>query len=174
VISPSLDYLETAYREARIGRVPRRPYVIGHFQSITDPGLAPPGKHTMTLYGDWVPYQPAEGPWTPERKRAFAEHVFDTLAEHAPDIRDVIRDWMMLVPPDIETRFNITGGNIFHGDLTLEQLFSLRPIPGFGAHRMPVSSLYLCGSGSHPGGYVSGLPGRNAATVVLRDLKRAL
>ncbi|TMI82048.1 MAG: NAD(P)/FAD-dependent oxidoreductase [Bacillati bacterium ANGP1] len=172
VISPSLDYLETAYRDARAGRVPRRPYVIAHFQSITDPGLAPPGKHTMTLYGDWVPYQPADGPWTPERRRAFVEDVFDTLAEHAPNIRDVIRDWMVLVPPDIEARFNITGGNIFHGDLTLEQLFSLRPIPGFGAHRMPVANLYLCGSGSHPGGYVSGLPGRNAATVVLRDLER--
>ena len=172
VISPSLDYLETAYREARVGRVPRRPYVIAHFQSITDPGLAPPGKHTMTLYGDWVPYQPAEGSWAPERKRTFVEHIFDILAEHAPRIRDVIRDWMVLLPPDIEARFNITGGNIFHGDLTIEQLFSLRPIPGFGAHRMPISNLYLCGSGSHPGGYVSGLPGRNAATVVLRDLKR--
>ena len=172
VISPSVEYLETAYGDARAGRIPRRPYVIIHFQSITDPGLAPSGKHTMTLYGDWVPYQPADGPWTPERRRAFAENVFDTLAEHAPNIRDVIRDWMVLVPPDIEARFNITGGNIFHGDLILEQLFSLRPIPGFGAHRMPVPNLYLCGSGSHPGGYVSGLPGRNAATVVLRDLKR--
>lgn len=170
VISPTLDYLETAYREAKAGRVPGRPYVLIHFQSITDPELAPPGKHTMTLYGDWVPYQPADGPWTPERRRAFAEDVFDTVAEHAPNIRDVIRDWMVLVPPDIEARFNITGGNILHGDLTLEQLFSLRPIPGFGAHRMPVPNLYLCGSGSHPGGYVSGLPGRNAATVVLRDL----
>ena len=172
VISPTLDYLETAYREARAGRVPRRPYVLIHFQSITDPELAPPSKHTMTLYGDWVPYQPVDGPWTLERRRAFAEDVFDTVAEHAPDIRDVIRDWMVLVPPDIEARFNITGGNILHGDLTLEQLFSLRPVPGFGAHRMPVANLYLCGSGSHPGGYVSGLPGRNAATVALRDLKR--
>jgi phytoene dehydrogenase-like protein len=172
VISPSLDYLETAYREARAGRVPRRPYAIIHFQSITDPGLAPPGKHTMTVYGDWVPYQPADGPWTADRRRAFVEDVFDTLAEHAPNIREVMRDWMVLVPPDIEARFNITGGSIFHGDLTLEQLFSLRPIPGFGGHRMPVGSLYLCGSGSHPGGYVSGLPGRNAATIVLRDLKR--
>jgi phytoene dehydrogenase-like protein len=172
VISPSLDYLETAYREARAGRVPRRPYAIIHFQSITDPGLAPPGKHTLTIYGDWVPYQPADGPWTPERRRAFVDDVFDTIAEHAPDVRDVVRDWMVLVPPDIEARFNITGGNIFHGDLTLEQLFSLRPIPGFGAHRMPVANLSLCGSGSHPGGYVSGLPGRNAATMVLRDLKR--
>jgi|SRR5579864_1003723 len=171
-ISPSIDYLEAAYADARAGRVPRRPYVIIHFQSITDPQLAPAGKHTMTLYGDWVPYQPVDGPWTAERRRAFVEDVFDTVAEHAPNIRDVIRDWMVLVPPDIEARFNITGGNIFHGDLIPEQLFSLRPIPGFGAHRMPLANLYLCGSGSHPGGYVSGLPGRNAATVVLRDLKR--
>ena len=170
VISPSLDYLETAYTDARAGRIPRRPYVIMHFQSITDPGLAPAGKHTMTVYGDWVPFQPAEGSWTAERRRAFAEDVFDTIAEYAPNIRDVIRDWMVLVPPDIEARFNITGGNIFHGDLVLEQLFSLRPIPGFGGYRMPVANLYLCGSGSHPGGYVSGLPGRNAAAVVLRDL----
>jgi phytoene dehydrogenase-like protein len=172
VISPNLDYLEAAYADARAGRIPHRPYVIVHFQSITDPGLAPPGKHTMTLYGDWVPYRPADGPWTAERRRAFVEDVFDTVAEHAPNIRDVIRDWMALVPPDIEARFNITGGNIFHGDLIPEQLFSLRPIPGFGGHRMPVGNLYLCGSGSHPGGYVSGLPGRNAAAVVLRDLKR--
>jgi phytoene dehydrogenase-like protein len=172
VISPSLDYLEAAYTDARAGRIPRRPYVIIHFQSITDPELAPAGKHTMTLYGDWVPYQPVDGPWTAERRRAFVEDIFDTVAEHAPNIRDVIRDWMVLVPPDIEARFNITGGNIFHGDLIPEQIFSLRPIPGFGGHRMPVANLYLCGSGSHPGGYVSGLPGRNAALVVLRDLKR--
>jgi phytoene dehydrogenase-like protein len=172
VISPSPDYLETAYADARAGRIPRRPYAILHFQSITDPQLAPAGKHTMTVYGDWVPYEPADGPWTAERRRAFVEDVFETIAEHAPGIRDVVRDWMVLVPPDIEARFNITGGNIFHGDLIPEQLFSLRPIPGFGAHRMPVANLYLCGSGSHPGGYVSGLPGRNAATVVLRDLTR--
>jgi phytoene dehydrogenase-like protein len=172
VISPSLDYLEAAYADAQAGRVPRRPYAIVHFQSITDPDLAPAGKHTMTVYGDWVPYRPADGPWTAERRRSFVEDVFDTIAEHAPNIRDVIRDWMVLVPPDIEARFNITGGNIFHGDLIPEQLFSLRPIPGYGGHRMPVANLYLCGSGSHPGGYVSGLPGRNAATVVLRDLKR--
>ena len=172
VISPSVEYLERAYQEARQGRIPKRPYVIMHFQSLTDPGLAPPGKHTLTMYGDWVPYRLADGPWTDARKRAFAEDVFDTVAEYAPNIRDVVRDWMVLVPPDIEERFNITGGNIFHGDLIPEQLFSLRPIPGFGGHRMPVKGLYLCGSGSHPGGYVSGMPGRNAATVVLSDWKR--
>jgi phytoene dehydrogenase-like protein len=171
VISPSLDYLERAYQEAVAGRAPRRPYVLMHFQSLTDPGLAPPGKHTCTLYGDWVPYRPAGG-WTEAARAAFAEDVLDTVAEHAPDIRTVIRDRMLLVPPDIEARFGITGGNIFHGDLVLEQLFSLRPVPGHGAHRMPVRGLYLCGSGSHPGGYVSGLPGRNAARVVLADWRR--
>jgi phytoene dehydrogenase-like protein len=171
VISPSLDYLERAYQEAVAGRAPRRPYVLLHFQSLTDPGLAPPGKHTLTLYGDWVPYRPADGPWTAASRAAFADDVLDTVAEHAPDIRDVIRDRMVLVPPDIEQRFGITGGNIFHGDLVLSQVFSLRPIPGYGAHRMPIARLYLCGSGSHPGGYVSALPGRNAATVALADWK---
>ena len=173
VISPSLDYLERAYQEAVAGRPPRRPYVILHFQSLTDPGLAPPGKHTLTLYGDWVPYHRADGPWTEANKAAFAEDVLDTVAEYAPNLRDVIRDRMVLVPPDIEQRFNMTRGNIFHGDLVLSQLFSLRPIPGFGAHRMPIRNLYLCGSGSHPGGYVSALPGRNASTIALADWKES-
>lgn len=170
-ISPSVEYLEGAYQEARRGRPPKRPYVLMHLQSLTDPALAPPGKHTLTMYGDWVPYRPAGGPWTEATKEAFAEDVLDTVAEYAPNIRDVIRDRMVLVPPDIEQRFNITGGHIFHGDLILEQLFSLRPMPGFGSHRMPVPNLYLCGSGSHPGGYVSGMPGRNAAMVALADWK---
>jgi phytoene dehydrogenase-like protein len=173
VISPSLAYLERAYREAVAGRPPKRPYVLMHFQSLTDPGLAPPGKHTLTMYGDWVPYRPADGPWTEARRAAFADDVLDTVAEYAPNLRDVIRDRMVLVPPDIEARFGMTGGHIFHGDLIPEQLFSLRPLPGFGSHRMPIENLYLCGSGSHPGGYVSALPGRNAAAVVLADWARA-
>ena len=172
VISPSLDYLERAYRDAVEGRPPRRPYVLMHFQSLTDPGLAPRGKHTLTLYGDWVPYRPIDGGWSEARRTAFAEDVLDTVAAYAPGIRDVVRGRMLLVPPDIEARFGITGGNIFHGDLVLEQLFSLRPVPGFGAHRMPVRNLYLCGSGSHPGGYVSAMPGRNAARVALADWRR--
>lgn len=99
-----------------------------HFQSLTDPGLAPPGKHTLTLYGDWVPYRPMGGGWTEARRMAFAEDVLDTVAEYAPNIRDVVRGRMLLVPPDIEARFGITGGNIFHGDLVpLQRCVRARP-----------------------------------------------
>jgi len=172
VISPSVEYVERAYQEALRGRPSQRPYVLMHIQSLTDPSLAPPGKHTLTLFGDYAPYHRADGAWTEERKRAFAADVLDTVAEYAPNIREVIRDYELLVPPDIERRFGITGGHIFHGDLIPEQLFSLRPIPGWGGHRMPVAGLYLCGSGAHPGGYVSGMPGRNAARAVLADWRR--
>lgn len=171
VISPSLDYLERAYREAAAGEPARAPYVLMHVQSLTDPTLAPPGRHTLTLFGDWVPAEPVGGPWTAAGREAFADRVLDLVAEYAPNLREVIRDRMVLLPPDLEARFGLTGGHIFHGDLVPEQLFSLRPLPGYGAHRMPVRGLYLCGSGSHPGGYVSALPGRNCARVVLADLR---
>jgi phytoene dehydrogenase-like protein len=172
VICPSIDYLERAYQEAVSGRPSRRPYVLIHFQTLTDPSLAPEGKHTMTLFGDYAPYHRSDGPWTAENKRALAEDVLDTVAEYAPNVREVLRDFMILTPPDIEQRFGISGGHIFHGDLTPEQLLSFRPIPGYSSYRMPLDNLYLCGSGAHPGGYVSGIPGRNAASVVLGDWNR--
>jgi phytoene dehydrogenase-like protein len=171
VISPSLEYLETAYEEGRQRKWSRRPFVLVHFQSITDPSLAPEGKHTMTLCGDWSPYTLAEGPWTDERRQRFADDVLDTVAEHAPDIRDVLIDYEMLVPPDIEKRFGIHGGHTLHGDLMPGQMLSLRPIAGMGDYRLPVKGMYLCGAGAHPGGYVSCTPGRNAASVVLGDVR---
>src|SRR5262249_60610608 len=122
-----------------------------HCQWSTDATLAPPGKHTMSSYGDWVPCQPADGPWTADRRRAFVDDVFDTIAEHAPDVRDVVRDWMVLVPPDIEARFNITGGKIFPGALPLGRPSSSRPTPAFGPPRLPSENPLPPAGGPPPG-----------------------
>lgn len=169
VISPSTEHLRTAYREYAAGGWSRRPFVLCHFQSITDPQLAPPGKHTMTLCGDWAPYQPADGPWDSTKRQAIADDILDTVQEYAPNLREVIRDYQLLLPPDIEARFGIRGGHVLHGGHTLPQYFSLRPTAELADHRTPVENLYLCGAGTHPGGYVSCAPGHNAAQVILQD-----
>jgi phytoene dehydrogenase-like protein len=167
-ISPSVDYMERAYDQAKYGRYSRRPYIDIVIPSLTDPSVAPPGKHVMSCFVQYAPYHLKEGAWDDHRE-AFGDTVVNTIAEHAPNLKDLILHRQVLTPLDIEREFGLTEGNIFQGELTLEQLFFLRPAPGWAKYRTPVDNLYMCGSATHPGGGIMAAPGRNAALVMLKD-----
>jgi len=167
-ISPAVDYMERAYDDAKYGRFSRKPYIDIVIPSLTDPSVAPPGKHVMSCFVQYAPYHLREGTWDDQRE-AFGDTVIDTLAEYAPNIRNVILHRQVLTPLDLEREFGLTEGNIFQGELTLEQLFFLRPAPGWAQYRTPIRNLYMCGSATHPGGGIMGAPGRNAASRILRD-----
>lgn len=171
-ISPSVEYMERAYDEAKYGRYSRRPYVDMVIPSLTDPSVAPPGRHVMSCFVQYAPYNLKEGGSWDDHRDAFGETVIDTIAQHAPNIRDLILHRQVLTPLDIERTFGLTEGNIFQGELTLEQLFCLRPAPGWAQYRTPVKGLYMCGSATHPGGGIMGAPGRNAAQRILKDGKQ--
>ena len=170
-ISPSVDYMERAYDDAKYGRYSRKPYVDIVIPSLTDPSVAPPGKHVMSCFVQYAPYHLKEGSWD-EQREAFGDAVIDAIAEHAPNIRNIIRHRQVLTPLDIEREYGLTEGNIFQGELSLEQLFFLRPAPGWARYRTPIRGLYICGSGAHPGGGIMGAPGKNAAGVMLRGKDR--
>jgi phytoene dehydrogenase-like protein len=167
-ISPGVEYMERAYDEAKYGRYSRRPYIDMVIPSLTDPSVAPPGKHVASCFVQYAPYHLEDGNWDAQRE-AFGDTVVDTLAEHAPNIRDLILHRQVLTPLDMEREFGLTEGNIFQGELTLEQLFFLRPAPGWAQYRTPVKNLYMCGSATHPGGGIMGAPGRNAARRILKE-----
>lgn len=167
-ISPSLDYLERAYDDARQGQFSRRPYLDIIIPSLIDPGMAPPGKHVMSVFCQYAPYH-LEGGWSDAQRQALGQAVIDTLAEYAPNLEKNILHCQVLTPWDLEETFGLTGGNIFQGELALQQLFFLRPVPGWAGYRTPIRNLYLCGSGTHPGGGVSGAPGRLAALTILGE-----
>jgi phytoene dehydrogenase-like protein len=167
-ISPSVDYMERAYDDAKYGRFSRRPYVDVVIPSLTDPSVAPPGKHVMSCFVQYAPYHLVEGNWDDQRD-AFGDTVIDTLSEYAPNLKDIILHRQVLTPLDIERDFGLTEGNIFQGELTLEQLFFLRPVPGWAEYRTPIAGLYMCGSATHPGGGIMGAPGRNAAGRVIAE-----
>jgi len=166
-ISPSVDYMERAYDQAKYGEFSRRPYIDMVIPTLTDPSIAPPGKHIMSCFVQYAPYKLKPGlSWDTERDR-FGDTVIDTIAEHAPNIRDIILHRQVLTPLDLERDFGLTEGNIFQGELTLEQLFFLRPAPGWAQYATPVRNLWMCGSATHPGGGIMGAPGRNAALRIL-------
>src|SRR5688572_30529880 len=167
-ISPSVDYMEQAYDDAKYGQFSRRPYMDIVIPSLTDPSVAPPGKHVMSCFVQYAPYHLKTGTWD-EQRDAFGDAVIDAIAEHAPNIRNIIRHRQVLTPLDIERDFGLTEGNIFQGELTLEQLFFLRPAPGWAQYKTPIRNLYMCGSATHPGGGIMGAPGRNAAMKMLKD-----
>ena len=167
-ISPSIDYLEQAYDDSKYGRFSRRPYMDIVIPSLIDPSMAPPGKHVMSMFVQYAPYELAEGTWD-EQRDAFGDAVIDTLAEYAPNLKDIILHRQVLTPLDMERQFGLTQGNIFHGELTLEQLFFLRPAAGWADYRTPLDGLYMCGSATHPGGGVMAAPGRLAAQRILAD-----
>ena len=167
-ISPGVDYMEHAYDDAKYGRYSRRPYLDIVIPTLTDPSLAPPGRHVMSCFVQYAPYHLRGASWDAERE-SFGDTVIDTIAEHAPNIRDIVLHRQVLTPLDLEREFALTEGNIFHGELSLDQLFFLRPVPGWARYRSPVGGLYLCGSGAHPGGGIMAAPGRNAARAVLED-----
>jgi phytoene dehydrogenase-like protein len=170
-ISPAVEYMERAYDDAKYGRYSRRPYIDMVIPTLTDPSVAPPGKHIMSCFVQYAPYHLKEGTWDQKREE-FGDTVVDTISEYAPNLRSLILHRQILTPLDIETKFGLSEGNIFQGELTLEQLFFLRPAPGWAQYRTPVRSLYMCGSATHPGGGIMGAPGLNAAHMILRDWKR--
>jgi len=169
VINPSIDYLETAWDDCKRGHPSRRPFMDCYIQSATEDGLAPAGKHTLSLFVQYAPYDLAEGTWD-ERRDEIGRNIVATLAEYAPNLPQAIEHMQVLGPPDIERIVGITGGNIFHGEILPDQMFNYRPVPGFSGYQTPVDRLYLCGSGAWPGGAVFGAPGRNCARQVLLDL----
>jgi len=166
-ISPSVDYLERAYDDAKYGEFSSRPYMDVIIPSLIDPGMAPPGKHVMSCFVQYAPFK-LNGGWNDEKREAFGDTVIDTLSEYAPNLRSAIIHRQVLTPQDMEDEFGLTGGNIFHGELSLQQLFFLRPVPRWADYRTPVRGLYLCGSGTHPGGGICGGPGRLAALEILK------
>jgi phytoene dehydrogenase-like protein len=167
-IAPSMEYIERAYDDAKYGRFSRAPYIDLYFQSLADPSTAPAGKHTMTCFVQFAPTQLAGLSWDDARE-AVAETVLATLETYAPGIRALVRHWQVVTPSDIERILGMPGGNIDQGDITPDQIFSMRPIPGWANYRTPVPGLYMCGSATHPGGGVIGAPGHNAARVILED-----
>jgi phytoene dehydrogenase-like protein len=167
-ISPSVEYMERAYDDAKYGRFSRRPYIDIVIPSLTDPSVAPPGKHVMSCFVQYAPYNLKEGTWD-ERREEFGDTVVDTIAEHAPNFRELILHRQVLTPLDLEREFGLTEGNIFQGELTLEQLFFLRPAPGWAQYRTPIRDLYMCGSATHPGGGIMGASGRNGAAKIMKD-----
>jgi phytoene dehydrogenase-like protein len=169
-VAPSVDYLERAYDQAKHGAFSERPYLNIVIPSLMDPSVAPPGKHVMSCFVQYAPYELADGDeWDDARRDALGDAVIDTIAEYAPSIREKILHRQVLTPLDLEREFGLTEGNIFHGELSLSQLFFLRPVPGWARYRTPVHRLYMCGSGAHPGGGVMGAPGRLAARAILAD-----
>jgi phytoene dehydrogenase-like protein len=169
-IAPSMDYLEQAYDDLKYGRPSRRPFIDGNVPSVVDDSLAPRGKHVMSLFVQYGPYRLREGSW-PEIRDKVGDTVVDTLAEYIPNLKSAIVAREVLTPWDLEQEFGLTEGNIFHGEITPDQLFFMRPAPGWADYRTPVRGLYLCGSGAHPGGGVMGGPGMNASREILRDLR---
>jgi phytoene dehydrogenase-like protein len=169
-VSPSMEYLERAFDDAKYGRASAHPYAEVMFPTAHEPGLAPDGKHLMLAFTQYGPIELREGSWDTERD-AYAKRVIDELARYAPSLPDAIEHIEVLTPKDLEERYGLLGGNIMQGELTPDQMFSFRPIPFYGDHRTPIERLYLCGGGTHPGGGVMGVPGRNASTVVLKDVR---
>jgi len=169
-ISPSMEYMERAYDDAKYGRYSRRPYIDMVIPSVTDPSVAPPGKHVLSCFVQYAPYKLAEGTWD-DQKETFGDNVINTIAEYAPNIKDIIIGRQVLTPLDLEREFGLTQGNIFQGELSLEQLFFLRPVAGWAYYRTPIRNLYMCGSATHPGGGIMGANGRIASQVILKGWK---
>ncbi|MCS6951285.1 MAG: NAD(P)/FAD-dependent oxidoreductase [Bryobacterales bacterium] len=167
-ICPSIDYVERAWDDAKYGRPSAYPMLELTIPTMYDPSLAPPGKHIMGVFLQYAPYWLREGTWD-ELREPYAERVLNLIAEYAPNIRAIVEACHVLTPLDLERTFGLTGGNIFHGEMSLDQMFAMRPVAGWGQYRTPIRGLYLCGSGTHPGGGVTGVPGHNAAREILRD-----
>jgi len=172
-ISPSVEYMERAYDDAKYGNFSRRPYIDMVIPTLTDPSIAPPGKHIMSCFVQYAPYKLRPGLNWDDQKEAFGDNVINTISEYAPNIKDIIRHRQVITPLDLERDFGLSEGNIFQGELSLEQLFFLRPVPGWAQFRTPIKNLYMCGSATHPGGGIMGGPGRLAALEILKDFKGA-
>ena len=167
-ICPSIEYIERAWDDAKYGRPSERPLLEMTIPTMYDPSLAPPGHHIMGIFIQYAPYTLNGLKWDDIRE-PYGDHVLNLIQEYAPNIRSIVVHRQVLSPLDLERRFGITGGNIFHGEMSLDQMFVMRPVAGWARYRMPVGGLYLCGSGAHPGGGVMGAPGYNAAREILKS-----
>ena len=167
-VAPSLEYIERAYDDAKHGRVSESPVLDVTVPTAVDPTLAPAGKHILSVVVQYTPYRLQKGTWEDQRD-GLGGRVLDLLATHVPNLRSILAGMEVLTPADLESRFGLTGGHIFHGEMTLDQQYVLRPIPGWGRYRTPIPGLYLCGSGAHPGGGITGAPGYNGARAILED-----
>ncbi len=168
-IAPSIDYLEEACDAAAEGRPAEAMFCEAWIQTAAEPELAPEGKHTLSIFAQYAPYELAEGTWD-ERREEIGDLVIASIERYAPGLSDLIEHRLVLGPPDLEARFGLTGGNIFHGEILPGWLFEDRPVRSWHRYRAPLAGLYMCGSGAHPGGGVCGAPGRNAARAVLSDV----
>lgn len=167
-VCPSVDYLERAWDDAKRSEPSREPFLDCVLHSVTDPSLAPPGKVTLSIFSQYSPYRLRRGSWD-EVKEGVGDTILETLASYAPNLRRSVEKREVLSPLDMEREWGLPGGCIWQTDMTPDQLFSSRPVPGWSGYRTPVRGLYLCGSSTHPGGGVTGAPGHNAASVVLED-----
>jgi phytoene dehydrogenase-like protein len=165
-ICPDQDYIERAFDDAKYGRASQEPVLECTIPSVVDPSVAPPGRHLMSLFVQYAPYELRDGSWDDQRE-AFADRCFDVLNESAPNFKSAVLERQVLTPLDLERVFNLSGGNIFQGAMTAGQLFAFRPVPGYARYRTPVDGLYICGAAAHPGGGVMGTPGLNAAREIL-------
>jgi len=166
-ICPSIDYVERAWDDAKYGMPSRSPLLELTVPTMYDPSLAPAGRHIMGIFLQYAPYTLRESNWD-DMRQPFADRVLDLIEEYAPGFRSLIVEMQVLTPLDLERRFGLTGGNIFHGEMSLDQMFVMRPLPSCARYRTPIPGLYLCGSGTHPGGGVMGAPGYNAAREMLK------
>jgi phytoene dehydrogenase-like protein len=166
-ICPSMEYVERAWDDAKYRRPSQSPLLELTVPTVYDPSLAPPGKHIMGIFIQYAPYTLRDAHWD-ELREPFAYRVLDLIEEYAPGFRELVIDKQVLTPLDLEQRFGLTGGNIFHGEMSLDQMFVMRPVAGCARYRTPIRGLYLCGSGTHPGGGVMGAPGHNAAREILK------
>jgi phytoene dehydrogenase-like protein len=169
-IGPEIDYLERAFDESKYGNFSRQPYLEVAIPSLTDPTLAPPGKHVMSIYMQYAPYK-LKGDWEDQRK-ALGQTVVQTLAQYAPNLPEMILTHQIITPLDLEEVYGLTGGQIFHGDLALDQFFTMRPLLDWARYKTPIRNLYLCGSGTHPGAGLTGGSGANAAREIIKELKK--
>lgn len=167
-IGPDMNYLQRAYDGVKYGRYSQRPYLDMRIPTLNDPALAPNGHHTMSITVKYAPYCLRQGSWE-EQRDGFKDIVLDTLACYCPNIREVILHERLLTPADLEMEYGVPEGNLHHGEMTLDQFFHMRPIPGWAQYRTPVDGLYLCGPGTHPGGGIRGVCGRNAAREIVRE-----
>jgi phytoene dehydrogenase-like protein len=170
-IGHELDYLERAFDASKYGQISDQPVLEVAVPSLLDPGLAPPGKHVMSIYAQFAPYALRDGDWD-TRRGELGDTVLNTLAAYSPGIEDRILAQQVLTPLHLEQQFGLTGGHIFHGELSLDQLFTMRPALDCARYRAPIRGMYLCGSGTHPGTGLTGASGANAAREILRDRRR--
>jgi phytoene dehydrogenase-like protein len=169
-IGHEIDYLERAFDESKYGQFSKQPYLEATIPSLTDPTLAPEGKHVMSIYMQFAPYK-LKGDWEEQRK-ALGQTVVQTLAQYAPNLPELILTHQIITPLDLEETYGLTGGQIFHGDLALDQFFTMRPLLDWARYRTPIENLYLCGSGTHPGAGLTGGSGANAAREISKSLRR--